>query len=239
MKTHQKKQPDFPPNFEEACWIRYQKFMNNSDIPQGKSIGMLILVFFTYFLGLLLTMITLSGNENIDKKISWKIYHRPKNLIAVVTLIFFGYLVIEYGSVAIPYIQYLNIQSDVESDDYRGQSGVVEGDETPIRNVMGAANEENTAGLRLCIEKDDGRSKFTVSNRIQMVIFFIFGVIWIVLYSMWLYKMIIMVNPDLSSGLDGSSRQYIADRLQELTMSAQKAQQADNLNAFGRRRRKW
>lgn len=217
------KQPNFPPNFSEGCWLRYQKFMNNPDIPQGKVAAMLCLVVSTYFLGLAMTMGKLT-ESGIGGGTAFKVYHRPKNLIAVIALIFFGYLVIEYGATAIPYLQYKNIQDSVNS-----------GDEPSI--PMGAAGEESIGALQLCIEKDPGNSRFSVSNNLTTAMFFIFAVIWTTLYTVWILKMIVFANPQLATGLGGSARQWVQEEISKLQNEASKASAADQ-SAFGRRRKR-
>lgn len=153
-------QPEFPPKFSNTCFLIYQQFMNQPNIEQGKMGSICCLIASTIFLSFFAHLIRKNKPGKIPEI---QKFFSTDNMTCIIGLITIGYIVIELGVRAIPFIQYKDSTNELEK----------------------AAKEIEPGFRNLCNAEGEGFSRFEVTTGLTQFSFWSLLVLWVILYLLW------------------------------------------------------
>lgn len=227
---------DFGTKLSETCWLLYNRFMNHPNVKEGKYISLLVLLFCTFILGFILAIFRgmfartrISGRINFPMiKEELNLFIRPNNLIMICVLVTLGYITIETGVVAVPWMQYVDAANNLDDAELGEKMDIEEGPGTyeALRNMFmdGLITEESfrrridryqteslprmftgldevdAARISHCRQNGYGPSQVESNGSIISTSFIILIIIWSTLYLIWLVGMVLFINPTKLGG---------------------------------------
>jgi len=227
---------DFSTKLSETCWLLYNRFMNHPNVKEGKYVGLLVLLSCTFILGFILAIFRgmfartrISGGTNLPMiKEELNLFIRPNNLIMICVLVALGYITIETGVVAVPWMQYVDAANTLDDAELGQKMDIEEGPGTyeALRNMLvdGLITEESfkkrikryqtkttprmftglddvdAARISHCRQNGYGPAQVESNGSIISTSFILILIIWVILYNIWLIKMVLFINPTKLGG---------------------------------------